>query len=232
MVNDAPTWPEVFPRFQNLIQGKTLVIYNAEYDLRLLRQTSHAHNQTDIIPIHKIHCAMLIYSEFFGEWNDYRQSFRWQRLEGGDHTAWGDCKATLNIIHCMAATDPSYDASLEKKLDRLAGLRAAPDALRLQKQARIDAILTDEIKDRLATIDAEFAEPLRAAQEAAANLEEEIKASVVTAGATVRGSSLMAVWNKGRVTWDAKRLEGMMSLIPQLRDARKESDPSVTIRAL
>jgi hypothetical protein len=118
------------------------------------------------------------------------------------------------------------------KLDRLAELRAAPDAIRLAKQALVDTILTAEIKAQLAEIDAEFAPKLQAAQEAAELLEAEIKLDVLANGATVKGGALMAVWNKGRVSWDSKRLEGMMALIPQLSQARTEGQPSITIRSI
>ncbi len=121
--------------------------------------------------------------------------------------------------------------NVAEKLDRLAGLRAAPDAIRLKKQALIDTILTAEIQSKLAEIDADFAYPLLAAQQAAADLEEEIKAEVIATGATIKGAHLMAVYAKGRVSWSSQKLEGMMSLIPQLKDARKEGYPTVSFRA-
>ncbi len=121
---------------------------------------------------------------------------------------------------------------IQTKLDRLAELRAAPDAIRLAKQAIVDTILTDAIKAQLADIDAEFAPQLNAAQEAAETLEAEIKFDILANGASVKGAHLQAVWNKGRVSWDSKKLDGMMSLIPQLAQARSEGQPSVTIRSI
>ena len=47
-------------------------------------------------------CAMLKHAEWVGEWNDYHGSFRWQKLAGGDHSALGDCIATLETIKKMA----------------------------------------------------------------------------------------------------------------------------------
>ena len=122
--------------------------------------------------------------------------------------------------------------TITEKLDRLAELQAAPDAIRLQKQALVDGVFTPEIRQILADIDAEFAPRLEAAELAAGILRAEIEADVIGQGATVRGSSLMAIWNKGRVSWDSKKLDGMMSLIPQLRDARKEGEPSITFRKI
>ena len=123
-------------------------------------------------------------------------------------------------------------ASTIDKMNRYTELLAAPDAIRLQKQALIDTILTEEIKAKLAEIDAEFAEPLKVAQDAAAQLEAEIKEEVLAIGNTVRSDNLMAVWNKGRTSWDSKRLEGMMSLIPQLKDAMKTGEPTVSFRKI
>jgi DNA polymerase-3 subunit epsilon len=45
---------------------------------------------------------MLQYARFIGEWNSYYNSYKWQKLDGGDHTALGDCLATLEVIRVMA----------------------------------------------------------------------------------------------------------------------------------
>jgi hypothetical protein len=115
-------------------------------------------------------------------------------------------------------------------LDQLAEYRAEQDAIALRKQELIDAVLTAEIKARLAEIDAEFQEQVNGASANISALEAQIKAAVLTAGATVKGQHLMAVWSKGRVSWDTKMLDGMVKLIPQIGEARKEGDPSVSIR--
>jgi DNA polymerase-3 subunit epsilon len=48
---------------------------------------------------------MLKHAEWVGEWNDYHGSFRWQKLVGGDHSALGDCLATLETIRKMAESN-------------------------------------------------------------------------------------------------------------------------------
>ncbi len=60
-------------------------------------------------------------------------------------------------------------------------------------------------------------------------LTEKVKAAFIENGESVKGASLHAVYSKGRVSWE---LEGLMMIIPQLKDARKEGDPSVTIRRI
>ena len=102
MVANAPSFLEVLPRLQDIVRNKLLVIYNAEYDLRLLAQSAQAHNAMPYLPYGGCDCAMLRYAEWVGEWNDYHNSFRWQKLVGGDHSALGDCIATLAVIEKMA----------------------------------------------------------------------------------------------------------------------------------
>ena len=118
------------------------------------------------------------------------------------------------------------------KLDRLAALRAAPDAIRLEKQALIDSILTQEIRAKLAEIDAEFAPQLTAADEAAAALKAEIAAEVLAGGKTVKGSVLMAVWNKGRAGgWDTAALSGYAAAHPEINQFKKpDGQPTVSFR--
>ena len=47
-------------------------------------------------------CAMIAYSRFVGEWDSRKNDYRFQRLPSGDHSAAGDCRATLRLIQLMA----------------------------------------------------------------------------------------------------------------------------------
>ena len=98
----APTYKEIRSQIEKCIMGKTIVIYNAEYDMRLIWQTHSRYNLSPmLIKPNQIECAMLKYSAWKGElWPD--GSYKWQKLPGGDHTALGDCRATLQIIKKMA----------------------------------------------------------------------------------------------------------------------------------
>jgi DNA polymerase-3 subunit epsilon len=40
---------------------------------------------------------------FVGDWNDYHDNYKWHKLRGGDHSALGDCLATLELIRQMAS---------------------------------------------------------------------------------------------------------------------------------
>jgi hypothetical protein len=117
------------------------------------------------------------------------------------------------------------------KLDELADLQAAERLTRLDYEARRADIL-NAVQPQLDDLDREIKPRLAVAELQAAQLEGQIKVLVIGAGESVKGARLHAVYSKGRVTWDGKKLDGMMSLIPQLADARKEGEPSVTIRAV
>ncbi|MBN1225164.1 MAG: 3'-5' exonuclease [Candidatus Aminicenantes bacterium] len=98
----APSFPEVYGRVQRILFGKRIVVYNAQFDLRLIRQTLSRHN---LLPYgldrDQAECAMLAYSAWVGEqWPD--GGYKWQKLVSGDHTAVGDCLATLALIKRMA----------------------------------------------------------------------------------------------------------------------------------
>ena len=119
---------------------------------------------------------------------------------------------------------------ITEKLDRLANFQAERDFLALHKQELIDQVLTPEIKARLEEIEMEFAQRVEAVDENISALEEEIKNDVIQHGTTVRGTFLRAVWNKGRVTWNTKAMDGYASTHPEILEFRKEGQPFVSIK--
>lgn len=113
MVATAPSWAAIHERVAEIVASKPLVIYNADYDLRLMAQTAAQYGLTPIEA--EVGCAMLAYAEFYGDWNEYRGSYRRQRLtnaadqqgvviDGKAHRALADVKMTLGVIKAMAAS--------------------------------------------------------------------------------------------------------------------------------
>lgn len=119
-----------------------------------------------------------------------------------------------------------------EKLNELAELYAQRDISTMEKQRLIDAIMTDEIKAKIAEVEAEYSGKSEAVTEKIAALESEVKELVKENGASVKGQFIHAVFTKGRVTWDSKQLDGLMIAIPQLAQARKEGEPSVSLRKI
>ena len=107
---DAPTWPNVHERVAALLEGRTVAIYNAEFDNRLLLQTCKKYALT--APKYNAFCVMDVYSKFDGEWNDYMNNWRWHRLtsaardlncyERDAHRAAADCKMALGVLRGIA----------------------------------------------------------------------------------------------------------------------------------
>ena len=75
-VNSAPTFAEVLSKLAKLIKGRLVIIYNADFDKRLLDQSADAHNMA--LPDFESVCAMKLYAIYHGDWNDYHDNFRWQ----------------------------------------------------------------------------------------------------------------------------------------------------------
>jgi DNA polymerase-3 subunit epsilon len=106
MVATAPDWRQVCDEVAAaLARASRVIIYNAGYDTRIIAQTC-ARSGVDPTTMlaNRFECAMEAYAAFYGQWDDYHQSFTWQKLRGGDHRALGDCRATLALMRRMAET--------------------------------------------------------------------------------------------------------------------------------
>ena len=103
MLEGKPAITEISERLVAAVEGKKIVAYNVQFDWRLLQQSFRAHaSDAHNALATSWDCAMEAYARYYGEYNYRRGSFRWQRLTGGNHTALGDCLATLALIKRMA----------------------------------------------------------------------------------------------------------------------------------
>lgn len=112
-VRYAPTIVEVISRHFPL-EGM-IVIYNAKFDLEILRNSLRAYNATWGYPENEVCDVMLMYAAFHGEWNDYHGNYKWQKLgvaceqcgiemeEGELHDALTDVKMTEKLLKYMAS---------------------------------------------------------------------------------------------------------------------------------
>ncbi len=107
--NMLQAWQEFAPK----INGRMIIAYNTAFDIRMLVQSLAKHNfpiNTDKSLRFKTEDAMLKYAQYVGEWAEWKQEYKWQKLphpagsEQDAHTAIGDCKATLALIKRMADT--------------------------------------------------------------------------------------------------------------------------------
>ena len=103
----APAFSEIRSQLENLIKGKTVLIYNAAYDEKLVEQTCDQ-DECDYVKM-KTECVMIQYSKFVGKWSKTHSDYAFQKLPGGDHSAIGDCRATLAVIQKMAESKLSNE---------------------------------------------------------------------------------------------------------------------------
>ncbi len=117
-----------------------------------------------------------------------------------------------------------------EKLDQLDEFRSQRDSINLQEDEAMKAAYPSELKKILEDIEVEFSGRVEVVNEKIATLEKEIKVDVLEHGATIKGTHLQAVWNKGRVSWNTKALDGYLVAHPELESLRKQGRPSVSIR--
>ena len=107
---DFPQWPEVEPAIKEALIGKKVVIYNADFDTRLLRQTATAFaRDTEWIDNLVTDCAMAGAVRRYGATNLYgtislanavsRSGCGWH---GKEHSALGDAMTTLALVRKIA----------------------------------------------------------------------------------------------------------------------------------
>ncbi len=116
------------------------------------------------------------------------------------------------------------------KIERYSDLEVGLELARKAKAELVDGVLTPEIRERLAEIDAEFDPKIDALMQERAGLEAAIKAEVLRAGKTIKGTYHSFVWSKGRVGWDTKALDGYAKAHPEIEAFRSEGNPSVSVR--
>ncbi len=127
MVAAAPGIQSIGRQLLEALRGRDLIIYNADYDMRILDTSIMASGDEELIALWSLmhrtddgtetHCAMRLYARFWGAWDEYHQSYTWQRLSAAcgqqgipvvnAHNALGDCQMTLALIRKICAgTDP------------------------------------------------------------------------------------------------------------------------------
>ncbi|MFK3708168.1 exonuclease domain-containing protein [Klebsiella sp. NPDC088457] len=109
-VADAPTWEQVYPQFRDVIKNKVVVIYNSQYDNKIIKQVCAMSGVPN--PRRKSECAMLLYSDYINIINPKTGNTKWHKLTdavaqcgipaSNAHRAKGDCEMTLNILKHMA----------------------------------------------------------------------------------------------------------------------------------
>lgn len=114
-VASAPTFAEVWPTIRDLLVGRTVVIYNANFDVSKILSSGQAHGIEIAYNFVKDVCAMNLFARFYGQTHEYYGTYTWQKLNevaiphlgikvpGREHDAAHDAAATAMIIKKLAA---------------------------------------------------------------------------------------------------------------------------------
>ena len=112
MVTNAPKWDELWPKINKIFQDRFIGIYNADFDIRLMQQTQNKYGVWS--QSYREHfCIMLLFADYFGDWDDYHQNNNWKKLEfagkyfniniKNTHRALDDAKLTRLVAISMRA---------------------------------------------------------------------------------------------------------------------------------
>jgi len=109
MVAGAPTMAQLYDQVRALLRGRTVVIYNAAFDLRLLEQSIKAHYKIIVNPPAawgmQTYCAMEAAKAYLNRerWLSLTAAAEYFGLDtAGAHGAIADCRMTLGVIRGMA----------------------------------------------------------------------------------------------------------------------------------
>lgn len=119
-VADAPELcdPAVAAELLAALEGTTIIGWNVQYDLNALMRTAqhytgnpHMMRLRAALNLAGAEDAMQIFAPIYGEWNDYHQSYTWQKLttaaayygisSDGAHDAAADALMTLEVVKQM-----------------------------------------------------------------------------------------------------------------------------------
>ncbi|MEN0050631.1 MAG: 3'-5' exonuclease [Bacteroidota bacterium] len=116
MVEDQPILDELLPKIKSIIQGREVVIYNADYDCMYLPIIEWTSN---------VHCCMISFashmsSEKWWELSEAARYVLWEKPKGEKlHRATTDCLATLAVWQYLHDPKVRDQVKQKKEADRL-----------------------------------------------------------------------------------------------------------------
>ena len=82
----APQWKEIWPQLGQVLAGRVVGFFNAEFDLRMIRQTCGLNGIRWEQPHQEQFCIMELFASYYGDWNPQRSSYKWKSLDfAGKH---------------------------------------------------------------------------------------------------------------------------------------------------
>ncbi|MCJ7694221.1 MAG: 3'-5' exonuclease [Anaerolineaceae bacterium] len=117
MVENSPLWKDIWGDVEQILRGRVIGMYNAEFDLRLIKQTHSQHWIEGGINVNKTFCVMKQFAAFYGEWDTRKSGFRYHKLDNAgrmcnialpnSHRAVDDARLTAELFAYIANFKPS-----------------------------------------------------------------------------------------------------------------------------
>lgn len=109
MLQDAPTFADVYALLSMKIAGSHVVAYNMDFDWRMVQQNCTLY-KLPLVRTGKRHCAMKHYAAYRGvrgrkgyKWHKLSTAAAYEKIEVVDaHSALGDVRMTLKLMEKMA----------------------------------------------------------------------------------------------------------------------------------
>lgn len=81
MVKDFPTLKQAWADIEAVLKNRVIGIYNAEFDMRLLKQSVLLAGLPWTLQENQAFCVMKLFAAWYGEWNKRHSDFKSQKLE-------------------------------------------------------------------------------------------------------------------------------------------------------
>lgn len=110
-VAHAATWPQLWPALRKILEAGTVACYNANFDRRAIVNACNRHNVPWPSEV-TWYDVMVPFATWYGEWNDYHQNYRYQKLSlavkearldkvANTHRAVDDAEACRQVLYWL-----------------------------------------------------------------------------------------------------------------------------------
>jgi DNA polymerase-3 subunit epsilon len=114
-----PSLADLWPELREALRGRLVIVYNADFDTRILRESLDAHRITEAAPWRKTVCAMKLFATWQGTPGRFG-GYRWWSLSDASamenisqegialHAADGDCELTRRLVKRLARGEETH----------------------------------------------------------------------------------------------------------------------------
>lgn len=81
MLESAPSWKDEWPKLSTVLKDRFIGMYNAEFDLRLMKQTHERYWLDWSLDDQRFFCVMKLYAAFYGQVSRRTRGYRFHKLE-------------------------------------------------------------------------------------------------------------------------------------------------------